>query len=430
MAAHTARSIGDVAKHLHGYWAPFANLSTRANTERVIVRGAGSRLWDDHGREYLDATAGLWYANVGHGRERIADAAAAQMRELAAYSNFTNLATAPTLELTERIAALAPVDDGLVFLTSGGSDAVDSAVKIARRYWTLRGKPQKTGIVSRRLAYHGMHGFGTALAGIEANLAGYGDVPPDGIAHAADDDIDALHAAIEQVGPDRLGAVFAEPVIGAGGVIPPPFGYLLELRKLCDEYDLLMVADEVITGFGRLGTWLACDRFEIRPDLLLFAKGVTSGYLPLGGVIADRRVWEPFYGDGGVFRHGYTYSGHAAACAGALANLDIIAEEGLLERVIKLEPVLADALAPLIEHSLVTEVRSIGLLAAVQLVNRDGLTDRVVARAAELGVLTRGLAGGSLQISPPFVITESELRTLADTLKQALDDEVADGGAA
>ena len=424
MATHPARSMNDVTARLHGYWAPFSSLSRRADLERIIVRGEGTHVWDDHGRGYLDATASLWYANVGHGRARIAEAAAEQLRNLAAYSNFTHLATAPTLVLTERIAGLAPLDDPLVFLTSGGSDAVDSAVKIVRRYWTLRGKPQKSGIVSRRHAYHGMHGFGTALAGIDANLAGYGEVPPDGVVHTAWDDIDAVKEAIEQVGPERLGAVFAEPVIGAGGVMPPPLGYLLELRKLCDEYELLMIADEVVTGFGRLGTWFACERFDIRPDLLLFAKGVTSGYLPLGGVIASRHVWEPFHDDGGVFRHGYTYSGHAAACAAALANLDIIVEEGLLERVTKLEPVLADVFAPLAEHPLVTEVRSIGLLTAVQLRDEPGLTDKVVAGAMDLGVLVRGLAGSALQISPPFVITETELGTLADVLKRALDDAV------
>ena len=427
MAAHPAPSIHDVTRQLHGYWAPFSDLSSRADLERLIVRGAGSRVWDDAGHEYLDATASLWYANVGHGRTRIADAVAEQLRELAAYSNFTHLATAPTLQLTERLARLAPLDDPLVFLTSGGSDAVDSAVKIARRYWTLLGKPHKTGIVSRPRAYHGMHGFGTALAGIDANLAGYGDVPADGVVHAAHDDIDALRADIERIGPERVGALFAEPVIGAGGVIPPAPGYLLELRKLCDDYELLMVADEVVTGFGRLGTWFGCERFDVRPDLLLFAKGVTSGYLPLGGVIASRQVWQPFHDGGGVFRHGYTYSGHAGACAAALANLDIIVEEGLLERVSKLEPVLADALDPLADHSLVTEVRTVGLLGAVQLGDEPGLVDKVVRRAMDLGVLTRGLAGGALQISPPFVITENELATLGDVLRRAFDDVAAAG---
>jgi putrescine aminotransferase len=346
----------------------------------------------------------------------------AQMRELAAYSNFTRFSTAPTLRLTERVAALAPLDDPLVFLTSGGSDAVDSAVKIVRRHWSLLGRPEKSGIVSRQRSYHGMHGFGTALAGIDANSAGYGTDSTNGFTVVPDDDIEAMRATIERIGPDRLGAVFAEPVIGAGGVVPPAPGYVAALRRLCDDYDLLMVADEVVTGFGRLGTWFGCERFDVRPDLLLFAKGITSGYLPLGGVIASQRVWEPFHTDGRPFRHGYTYSGHASACAAALANLDLIAEEGLVERVAKLEPVLASSLAPLTDNRLVSEVRSIGLLAGVQLAAEPAVVDRVVDLAMEYGVLTRALAGAALQISPPFTVTEAEITTIATVLKRALDE--------
>ena len=427
MTAHRDRTLDGVTAQLNSYWPPFATLRTRADAERVIVKGSGTRVWDDHGREYLDASASLWYANVGHGRTRIADAVSAQLRELAAYSNFSRFSTAPTLRLTERIARLAPLDDPLVFLTSGGSDAVDSAVKIVRRYWALLGKPDKGGIVSRQRSYHGMHGFGTALAGIDANSAGYGTASTNGFTVALGDDIEALRATIEQTGPERLGAVFVEPVIGAGGVVPPAPGYLTALRQLCDDYELLMVADEVVTGFGRLGTWFGCERFAVRPDLLLFAKGITSGYLPLGGVIAAQRIWEPFHADGGPFRHGYTYSGHASACAAALANLDLIVEEGLLDQVAKLEPVLADSLAPLTGNRLVTEVRSIGLLAAVQLDAEPATLDRVVELAMEYGVLTRALTGSALQISPPFTVTEDELATIAKVLKRALDEAAADG---
>lgn len=415
-----------VTARLRGYWPPQTALRTRADDQVVIVRGEGARVWDEQGREYLDATAGLWYANVGHGRESIAAAAAEQMRVLAAYSNFGQYATEPTLQLTERIASLAPLDDPLVFLTSGGSDAVDTAVKIVRRYWTLRDKPSKVGMISRQRSYHGMHGFGTALAGIEANAVGYGARTEVGFVHVPVNDIGAVRSQIEEVGADRLGAVFAEPVIGAGGIVPPTDKYLSELRDVCDQYELLLVADEVITGFGRLGTWFGSERFGIRPDLLLFAKGVTSGYLPLGGVFAARRIWEPFYTDGSVFRHGYTYSGHAAACAAALANLDIIVEEDLLGRVRELEPVMASVLAPLADHQLVGEVRSIGLLTAIQLDTDDlKVVDQVAGRLREHGVLTRALAGAALQISPPFTISEDQLATLAGALKNALDD-VAD----
>jgi adenosylmethionine-8-amino-7-oxononanoate aminotransferase len=415
-----------VTTQLRGYWPPMTSLRSRADEQTVIVRGEGARLWDDEGREYLDATASLWYANVGHGRERIAAAVADQLRVLAAYSNFGRFATEPTLRLTERIAGLAPLDDPLVFLTSGGSDAVDTAVKMVRRYWTLQDKPSKVGMISRQRSYHGMHGFGTALAGIEANATGYGEPTEGGFVRAPVNDVAAVRAQIEDVGADRLGAVFAEPVIGAGGIVPPSDKYLNELRDVCDQYELLLVADEVVTGFGRLGTWFGCERFDITPDLLLFAKGVTSGYMPLGGVVASRRIWEPFYADGSMFRHGYTYSGHAAACAAAIENLDIIVDEDLLGRVRELEPVLASSLAPLAEHRLVDEVRSVGLLTAVQLDTDDlKVLDQVVARAREHGVLTRGLTGAAIQVSPPFTITEGELATMAGALKNALDD-VAD----
>lgn len=408
---------------LHSYWPPFASLATRAESRVTILRGEGARVWDSEGRSYLDASASLWYANVGHGRTQIADAVRAQMAKLAAYSNFGDFTTEPSEQLAVRVAALTPLDNPLVFFTSGGSDAVESAVKIVRRYWTLRGQPAKSGIISRNYAYHGMHGFGTALAGIEANAKGYGETVTSGFTHVAHNDIDDLQAVIEQLGPDRVGAVFVEPVIGAGGVIPPEPGYLEAVRKLCESYDALFVADEVVTGFGRLGSWFGCERFGVRPDLLLAAKGITSGYLPLGAVIAAEQVWEPFYASGTVFRHGYTYSGHASACAAALANLEIIECEALLERVHKLEPVLASSLATLADHELVDEVRHVGLLGAVELTHSDPtLVNRVVLGLRERGILTRSLPADSIQLSPPFVITEEELLAITNGIRAALDD--------
>lgn len=408
---------------LRGYWPPFVSLAARAGSRVSIVRGEGARVWDDTGRSYIDASASLWYANVGHGRTQIADAAAAQLARLAAYSNFGDFTTEPTEQLASRVAALAPLDDPLVFFTSGGSDAVDSAVKIVRRYWALRGQPEKSGIISRNHAYHGMHGFGTALAGIEANAAGYGHSETSGFTHVAHNDVDDLQAAIERLRPDRVGAIFVEPVIGAGGVLPPALGYLEAVRKLCESYDVLFVADEVVTGFGRLGTWFGCERFAVRPDLLLAAKGISSGYFPLGAVVAAERVWKPFYESDTVFRHGYTYSGHAGACAAALANLDIIESEALLERVQKLEVILASSLARLADHELVSEVRQLGLLGAVELTHSDqGLAARVVAGLRQHGILTRLLPADSLQISPPFVISDEDLVAVTDGIRAALDD--------
>jgi putrescine---pyruvate transaminase len=411
---------------LNGYWPPFSSLATRAQNRVPIVRGSGAAVWDADGNEYLDASAALWYANVGHGRREIADAVHAQLSELAAYSNFGDYTTESTERLTARVTALAPVDDPLMFLTSGGSDAVDSAVKIVRRYWTLAGQPGKSGIISRDMAYHGMHGFGTALAGIDANSSGYGPSVTEGFALSASNDADDLERVIRELGPENLAAIFVEPVIGAGGVIPPAPGYLKSVQALCDSYNLLMVADEVITGFGRLGTWFACERFELRPDLLLVAKGITSGYLPLGGVIASHRIWEAFRDAGTVFRHGYTYSGHATACAAANANLDIIESENLLENVQRLEPILGDALAELTEHDNVREIRHIGLLAAVQLEHPDpAFGDRVVVTARRNGLLTRALPRNGLQISPPFVITEAQIATIPRLLATAIDQAAA-----
>jgi putrescine aminotransferase len=411
------------SRALRGYWPPFTSLAARAENRIAIVRGEGARVWDSTGRSYIDASASLWYANVGHGRTRIADAARAQLEKLAAYSNFGDFTTEPTEQLATRVAALAPLEDPLVFFTSGGSDAVDSAVKIVRRYWTLRGQPAKSGIISRNHAYHGMHGFGTALAGIEANAEGYGHDVTAGFTHVPHNEVDELQAAIERLGPDRVAAVFVEPVIGAGGVMPPKLGYLEAVRKLCDSYEVLFVADEVVTGFGRLGSWFGCDRFDVRPDLLLAAKGISSGYFPLGAVVAAERVWWPFFESGQVFRHGYTYSGHAAACAAALANLDIIEREALLQRVRKLEPILASSLTALGEHELVTEVRHIGLLGAVELTHvNPGLTNRVLARLRECGILTRLLPADTLQLSPPFVISDEDLVAIPSGIRAALDE--------
>lgn len=408
---------------LHGYWPPFSRLHDRPSDRLTLERGLRSTVWDDVGNPYLDATAGLWYANVGHGREEIAAAVADQLSRLAAYSNFGSLATAPTERLTNRLIPLLPLDDPLVLLTSQGSDAVDSAVKIARRWHHLAGRPDRNVIIARERAYHGMHGFGTALGGIAANRDGYA-VPDADLGHRAPTmDIEALAAMVAEVGVDRVAAIIVEPVIGAGGVHPPPSGYLSGVRSLCDETGALMIADEVITGFGRLGAWFACEYYGVRPDLMTLGKGFTSGYLPLGGVAASQRIWEPFARPGEMLRHGYTYSGHAAACVAAEANLDIIEREGLVARVAALSPLLASKVSSLVDHPLVHEVRYAGLLAAVQLHDVSGRTAEHVTLAARgHGVLTRGLAGGALQFSPPFVITEEEIGRVVAGLRSALDE--------
>jgi adenosylmethionine-8-amino-7-oxononanoate aminotransferase len=368
-----------------------------ADGELVIVRGEGSHVWDERGRRYLDAVASLWYANVGYGRVEIADAVADQIRELHAYQTFGDLATPPALALAERLAGLAPVPDSKVFLVSGGSDSVDSAVKLIRRHWQLMGEPQREVFLVRERAYHGMHSIGTSLGGIAANLVGH----------------------------DRSNM----PIVGAGGVLLPPDGYLVEVQRLCREAGALFVADEVVTAFGRTGDWFASGRFGLSPDLITFAKGVTSGYLPLGGLLVAPHVAEPFWDPeaGRVWRHGYTYSGHAAGCVAAMANLDIIEREGLLNRGLALESELAAALAPLADHPLVSEVRSgLGAMAAVQLdperLSADpSLAGAAVPAARERGLLTRLLTGDALQISPPLIVTDDEIEEMVAGLQATLD---------
>jgi adenosylmethionine-8-amino-7-oxononanoate aminotransferase/carbon monoxide dehydrogenase subunit G len=408
------------------YWHPFANMAKVAGEELVIVRGRGCELVDREGRTYLDATAALWYCNIGYGRDEIAAAVERQLRELHAYSTFGAYANEPALTLAERLARLAPFEDGKVFFTSGGSDAVDTAAKLARRYWHAIGRPEKLALIGRRHAYHGMHAWGTSLGGIAANVEGLGTLVAD-VAHVEANSVEELAAAIEQLGPEHVAAFIGEPVLGAGGVIPPPEGYWTAVAELCQEHDVLLIADEVITGFGRLGRWFGCERFGFTPDLLVFAKGVTSGYMPLGGVVVGPRVQEPFWrGEGSWFRHGYTYSGHAAACAAGLANLDILERERLVERVAELEAVFAEKVHSLAEHPLVGETRAIGLVGAVELeaaeLEREPeLVERAVALAREHGVLTRSLRGCALHLSPPFIIEPEQIDALVDGLRRALD---------
>jgi putrescine aminotransferase len=414
--------------HVTSLWHGFADMGAVDGNEFVVERGAGCYVWDESGKHYLDATASLWYANVGYGRTEIARAAAEQLERLHAYHVFGDFATRPVLDLADRLAALAPVSGSKVFLTSGGSDSVDTAAKLARRYFHEIGQPERTVILTRTWAYHGMHAYGTALAGIGANRDALGELIAD-IAVVQWDSADALEAEIDRIGADRIAAFFCEPVVGAGGVRFAPEGYLTRAREIVRAAGALFVSDEVITGFGRTGEWFASHRFGLDPDLLTFAKGVTSGYLPLGGVLAAPHVAEPFWqaGKGVWWRHGYTYSGHTSACAAAIANLDIIEREGLDTRARGLEGAFAATLAPLTDHALVSEVRTgAGLLAAVQLdealVAADGsLPLRAASACREAGVITRALAGGGLQLSPPLVITEGQIEELAAGLRAGLD---------
>jgi putrescine aminotransferase len=415
------------------FWHGFADMHQVADREIVMVSGDGCVLTDTQGREYIDATAALWYCNVGYGRREIADAVAAQLTKLNAYSSFGAYTTEASLAVADRLAGMAPFPDAVVFLGSGGSDAIDTATKLARRYWDVMGRPEKRVIVSREHAYHGMHVMGTALVGMPAMRNGYGSAPFVGdVAQVPAMDADAVARLFEERGRE-IAAFIGEPVIGAGGVIPPSDGYWAAVNRLCREHDVLLVADEVITGFGRMGQTFGSTRFGIEPDLITFAKGVTSGYVPLGGVLIGRRVREPFWDEpvpGAVFRHGYTYQGHSGAAAAALANLDIIDREDLVGRVRRLEPILAASVRRLEAAPLVGETRAVGLTAAVALKPEvlaadPTAVDKVVAAALRHGVASRVLRGHAVHISPPFVITEAQIDALVDGIGNALEDVAA-----
>lgn len=405
------------------FWHPFSDMGAiERSGEFVITRGEGVHVYDDAGRRYLDATAGLWFANVGHGRRELADAAAQQMAKLAHYSTFGDYVPDVTLELADRLAGIAPVPGSRVFFTSGGSDSVETAAKIARRYWVERGEPTRRIIIGRQKAYHGMHYAGTSLGGIPGNTEGYGELIEDQ-AHVASDDAEDLRTTIERLGPQNVAAFFCEPVMGAGGVYPPPDDYLTAVRKICTEHEVLFVADEVVTGYGRIGgSWFASTRFGLEPDFVTTAKGLTSGYLPMGAVLVAPKVADLFFQPdaGRWLRHGYTYSGHAASAAVALANLDIIEREGLIDEAARLQDTLHARLSPLAEHDRVSEVRSgTGAVAAIQLAD-PGEAAGLAVQLRDHGVATRAVGAGGIQISPAFVMTDDQVGELADAVSAAL----------
>jgi putrescine---pyruvate transaminase len=407
-------------------WHPFADMSTVSPREVVIERGDGVWVFDTDGRRYLDASASLWYCNVGHGRKELADVAARQMGRLAAYQIFDVFANPPALGLADRVCELAAMDgDCAAFFTTGGSDGIDTAAKMARRYWALADQPQRRAILSREGAYHGMNAYGTSLAGIEANAAGWGPLVRE-VVQVPRDSVAAIERALEEHS-GQVAAFVGEPVQGAAGVYPPAPGYWSDVQALCRAHDVLLIADEVVTGFGRLGQWFGSHRYGIEPDMIVGAKGLSSGYLPIGVVIASPRICDMLWSRvAGPFRHGYTYSGHPAACAVALENLRILEEEGLLQRVVELEPKLRETIGGLGSHPLVQEVRVAGLLAGVEIAESarrkdTAIVERVVVGARERGVLVRNLLGRSLQISPPLVIEPQEIEQVASTLRETLD---------
>ena len=405
-------------------WPAQAHTPSVLGRQLVVERGEGCWLYTTDGRKLFDGTAGLWHANVGHGHPELAQAAYEQMLQLETYHIFARYSNDKALQLGEKLAAVSPIERAKVILNSGGSDAIDVACKLARRHWQREGRTSKKVILSREFAYHGLHAYGTSIAGLEFNREGYGSeslVPE--TARISFNDPAQVEEVIQRIGAENIAALVTEAVQGTGGVNPPTPGYLETIARLCRENDILLILDEVITGFGRMGTMFAAEYYGLEPDMITFAKGVTSGYAPLGGVMVAPRLWEPFYVDAPdtpIFRHGATYAGHATACAVALKHLEILEREQLVPRVAELESVLRQALEDLAARvEAVTEVRSAGLLGGVTL-DASLSAEQVCDDLVELGFIGRPLRGNTIQISPPFIITDAELHSLIDAIGQAV----------
>jgi putrescine---pyruvate transaminase len=415
----------------------------------VVVEGKGAILRDAEGREYIDGLSGLWNVNVGHGRGELADAASEQMRRIAFASAYIGATNEPAVRLAEKIVGHAYPNSAAVYFTTAGAESNESSFKFARYYWKIKDKPEKTKIISRIHAYHGVTMAAMSATGMAAYhkmfgplVPGFIQVPPPyayrwsgneepGIVAA-----DAVEKAILTEGPETVAAVIAEPVMGAGGVIVPPPSYFPRLREICDHYEILLIADEVITGFGRTGRWFALGHWGVEPDLVSFAKGVTSGYLPLGGVIASKRVHDAIESAPAdrKFMHAATYSGHPVCCAVGLRNVEIIESEGLVERAAVMGRRLLDGLEELRDLAVVGDVRGLGMMCGVELVSdRDtkapalGVGARFVREALARGLLPRIRAGSAdppigdtICLAPPLSTPTAVLDRIPEILRDAL----------
>ncbi len=418
----------------------------------VIVRGEGCELISEDGRRLIDGLAGLWTVNLGHGREDLIEAATRQMSELAYASTFGGVSSPPAIELAERIAELAPGDLNGVFFVSGGSEANETAIKLARRHWIRNGQPAKSVVIAHDRGYHGLAGLTTTVTRLAPYHVDFGREAPDVVEvpapypYRCDAGVPclpetclvcngvALERRIEELGADRVAAVVVEPVFGSGGVIVPPPGYLRKVKEVCARHDVLLIADEVITGFGRTGAWFGVDRDEVVPDMITFAKGVTSGYVPLGGVILAEPLWEELRDperEPGYLMHGFTHSGHPVACAVALANIEAIEREDMLSRVREASETFAGLVAPLRDLPDVGEVRQAGLMVGVELVRDRETRERWPAalgrgrsaanEARERGLLTRALLDDILCLAPPFTISDEQLCRAVEILAASIE---------
>jgi adenosylmethionine-8-amino-7-oxononanoate aminotransferase len=428
--------------------------SDPADAVPIIVKGEGARIWDSHGRSYLDGLAGLFVVQAGHGRDELAEAAARQAKELAFFPLWS-YAHPKAIELADRLADYAPGDLNRVFFTTGGGEAVETAWKLAKQYWKLQGRPGKHKVISRAIAYHGTPHGALSITGIpEAKLPfeplvpGGHKVPNTNLYRAPEglrDDpeafgiwaADRIEEAIEFEGAESVAAVFLEPVQNSGGCFPPPPGYFQRVREICDRHDVLLVSDEVICAFGRIGEFFACDTYGYVPDMITCAKGLTSGYSPIGALIASDRLFEPFSKGTTYFPHGYTFGGHPVSSAVALANLDIFEREGLNEHVRSNSPAFRGTLEKLLDLPIVGDVRGDGYFFGIELVKdkatRETFSDDESERILR-GFLSRGLFDAGLycraddrgdpviQLAPPLIVGQPEFDEIEQILRGVLTE--------
>ncbi|MFM2274613.1 MAG: hypothetical protein RL211_485 [Pseudomonadota bacterium] len=439
----------DSAHFIHPF-TDHSDLATRG--ARVITRADNIYIWDSEGHKILDAMSGLWCVNAGYGRKELADAAYQQMMTLPFYNSFFQTTNVPAVQLATKLASLAPEVGGRkfehVFFSSSGSESNDTNVRMVRRYWDLLGQPQRKVVISRHNAYHGSTMAGASLGGM-SGMHAQGDLPIPNITHIeqpyyfenalpGESEADfglrtarSLEDKILELGADKVAAFIAEPVQGAGGVIIPPATYWPEIQRIVDKYGILLISDEVICAFGRLGHWFAYEKFGYRPDLVTFAKGVTSGYIPLGGVMVGDRVARVLIDKGGEFNHGYTYSGHPVACAVALANIELMERENLVGRVREgVGPYLAKQFERLIQHPLVGEAKTCGFVAGLVIV-KNKATREMFDPSLSVGMICRGFCfknglimravGDRMIIAPPLVMTNADIDDMMRLIQQALD---------
>jgi putrescine---pyruvate transaminase len=435
------------------YMHPFTDHKSLAEKgARVITKGDGVYIWDSEGHKIFDAMSGLWCVNVGYGRKELVDAATKQMNELPYYNSFFSTTNVPAVKLAEKIVQLAGDNYSHVFFSSSGSESNDTNIRMVRHYWASLGQPARKVIISRNNAYHGSTMAGASLGGM-GYMHSQGGLPIPDIVHieqpyhydlAPTEDRDAfgikaagwLEAKILEVGADKVAAFIGEPVQGAGGVIIPPKTYWPEIQRICDKYNILLICDEVICGFGRVGRWFGSQLLGAKPDLMTFAKGVTSGYIPLGGVVISKRVAEVLIEKGGDFNHGYTYSGHPVACAVALANIEVLEKEGLVDRVRnETGPYLAQKYAELAKHPLVGGAESIGLMAGFVLM-QDKQNHVKFEEEVGVGMICRGhcfanglimrAVGDRMIIAPPLSSTKVQIDEMMTLIYKCLDATLAD----